>query len=100
MEERVSEDITDVMQETAFNKDKINSTQNEVFKTQQKVHKIEEVIEKEIIEEKKPWWRSFGEKVIGESIADGDEVQFEIGEGRKGPEAKDVTKIGSAAMAE
>ncbi|MEI6672033.1 MAG: cold-shock protein [bacterium] len=41
-----------------------------------------------------------GTNVIGESIADGDEVQFEIGEGRKGPEAKDVTKIGSAPMAD
>ena len=46
-----------------------------------------------------------GTNVIGESIADGDTVQFEIGEGRKGPEAKDVTKIAGAegeaeAMAE
>jgi len=41
-----------------------------------------------------------GTNVIGESIADGDEVQFEVGEGRKGPEAKDVTKIGSAPMAD
>lgn len=40
-----------------------------------------------------------GTNVIGESIADGDTVQFEVGEGRKGLEAKDVTKTGSAAMA-
>jgi len=40
-----------------------------------------------------------GTNVIGESIADGDQVSFEIGEGRKGLEAKNVTKIGSAAMA-
>jgi len=37
-----------------------------------------------------------GTNVIGESIADGDTVEFEIGEGRKGPEAKDVRKTGSA----
>jgi len=37
-----------------------------------------------------------GTNVIGESIADGDTVTYEVGEGRKGPEAKDVTKTGSA----
>ena len=37
-----------------------------------------------------------GTNVIGESIADGDTVTFEIGEGRKGPEAKDVKKVGWA----
>ena len=41
-----------------------------------------------------------GTNVIGESIADGDQVEFEVGEGRKGPEAKDVRKIGWAAMAD
>lgn len=41
-----------------------------------------------------------GTNVIGESIADGDTVEFTVGEGRKGPEAKDVTKIESASMAE
>lgn len=40
-----------------------------------------------------------GTNVIGESIADGDTVTFELGEGRKGPEAKDVTKVEGAAMA-
>ena len=30
-------------------------------------------------------------------ISDGDAVEFEIGEGRKGPEAKDVSKVGAAA---
>ena len=34
-----------------------------------------------------------GTNVIGESIADGDTVTYEIGEGRKGPEAKDVRKV-------
>ncbi len=33
------------------------------------------------------------------SLDEGDTVTFEIGEGRKGPEAKDVSKTGSAAMA-
>jgi cold shock protein len=37
-----------------------------------------------------------GTNVIGESIADGDSVTYEIGEGRKGPEAKDVRKVGGA----
>ncbi len=37
-----------------------------------------------------------GTNVIGESIADGDTVTYEIGEGRKGPEAKDVRKVGGA----
>jgi len=37
-----------------------------------------------------------GSNVIGEPIADGDTVSYEIGEGRKGPEAKDVTKIAGA----
>jgi len=37
-----------------------------------------------------------GTNVIGESIADGDTVTYEEGEGRKGPEAKDVRKIGGA----
>ncbi|EKD25506.1 MAG: hypothetical protein ACD_80C00041G0005 [uncultured bacterium (gcode 4)] len=40
-----------------------------------------------------------GTNVIGESIADGDTVTFDVGEGRKGLEAKDVTKTGSAAVA-
>jgi CspA family cold shock protein len=39
-----------------------------------------------------------GSNVIGEAIADGDTVTFEVGEGRKGPEAKNVTKIASAQM--
>jgi CspA family cold shock protein len=34
-----------------------------------------------------------GSNVLGEEIADGDAVEFEVGEGRKGPEAKDVKKI-------
>jgi CspA family cold shock protein len=37
-----------------------------------------------------------GSNVIGEPIADGDTVNYELGEGRKGPEAKDVTKIAGA----
>jgi cold shock protein len=37
-----------------------------------------------------------GTNVIGESIADGDTVTYEVGEGRKGPEAKDVRKVGGA----
>jgi len=37
-----------------------------------------------------------GTNVIGESIADGDTVTYEIGEGRKGPEAKNVSKVGGA----
>ena len=37
-----------------------------------------------------------GTNVIGESIADGDTVTFEIWEGRKGLEAKEVTKVASA----
>lgn len=41
-----------------------------------------------------------GTNVIGESIADGDMVTYEIGEGRKGPEAKDVRKVESGAMAD
>jgi len=41
-----------------------------------------------------------GTNVIGESIADGDTVEFEVGEGRKGPEAKDVKKTGSGSMAD
>lgn len=40
-----------------------------------------------------------GSNVIGEPIADGDTVSYEIGEGRKGPEAKDVTKIAGAEEA-
>jgi len=36
--------------------------------------------------------------VLG-SIADGDAVEYELGEGRKGPEAKEVKKIGEAAPA-
>ncbi len=37
-----------------------------------------------------------GTNVIGESIADGDTVTYEIGEGRKGPEAKNVSKVSGA----
>jgi len=39
-----------------------------------------------------------GTNVIGESIADGDTVQFEVGQGTKGPEAKNVTKIAPAGV--
>lgn len=39
-----------------------------------------------------------GTQVLG-TIEDGDAVEFEIGEGRKGPEAKDVKKIGDSAEA-
>jgi CspA family cold shock protein len=39
-----------------------------------------------------------GTQVLG-SIADGDEVEYELGEGRKGPEAKEVKKVGEAAQA-
>ena len=34
-------------------------------------------------------------QVLG-SITDGDIVEYELGEGRKGPEAKDVRKVGGA----
>ena len=33
-------------------------------------------------------------------INDNDAVTYEIGEGRKGPEAKNVTRVGGAAVAE
>jgi CspA family cold shock protein len=39
-----------------------------------------------------------GTQVLG-SIADGDAVEYEIGEGKKGPEAKNVKRIGAAAQA-
>ena len=39
-----------------------------------------------------------GTQVLG-SIADGDAVEYEIGEGKKGPEAKNVKRIGGAAQA-
>lgn len=35
--------------------------------------------------------------IIGEPINDGDAVTYEVGEGRKGPEAKDVRKVEAAA---
>jgi len=38
--------------------------------------------------------------IIGESIADGDAVEFEIGEGLKGTQAKNVMKIASGAMSD
>ena len=41
-----------------------------------------------------------GTNVIGEPIADGDVVTYEIGEGRKGPEANNVQKVESGAMAD
>jgi CspA family cold shock protein len=33
-------------------------------------------------------------------INDGDAVEYELGEGRKGPEAKNVTKVGGSAAAD
>lgn len=39
-----------------------------------------------------------GTQVLG-SIADGDAVEYELGEGKKGIEAKNVKKIGGAAQA-
>jgi len=40
-----------------------------------------------------------GSKVIGE-IHDGDSVTYEVGEGRKGPEAINVQKVAEEAAAE
>lgn len=40
-----------------------------------------------------------GTQVLG-TIADGDKVQYELGEGRKGPEAKNVSKIGGGEVVE
>lgn len=39
-----------------------------------------------------------GTQVLG-SIADGDAVEYEVGEGKKGPEAKNVKRIGAAGVA-
>jgi CspA family cold shock protein len=41
-----------------------------------------------------------GTNVIGEPIADGDVVTYEIGEGRKGPEANNVQKVEGAVAPE
>lgn len=41
-----------------------------------------------------------GTNVIGEPIADGDVVTYEIGEGRKGPEANNVQKVEGAVASE
>ena len=41
-----------------------------------------------------------GTNVVGDPITEGNVVEFEIGEGRKGPEAKNVKKIGEGEMAQ
>lgn len=41
-----------------------------------------------------------GTQVIGGTLDEGDAVEYETGEGRKGPEAKNVKKIGEAAPTE
>ncbi len=38
--------------------------------------------------------------LIGDKVADGDKVEFEIGEGRKGVQAKSVNKIKTAEKPE
>lgn len=40
-----------------------------------------------------------GTQVVGDSINENDTVEYEIGEWRKGPEAKNVKKTGTAVQA-
>lgn len=62
MEDRVSDEISDVMEETESNEDKIDRTQKDVVKTGKEVEKIEKVLEDELEEDKKSRWKKIIKK--------------------------------------